>query len=230
MRRFFRHIKRIFLMVIALFFGYQLWIFGHVMWWKWNNPELTSFMSIRLDELREKNPNAQLRYQWVDYNNISVHLKRAAIAAEDGKFLQHHGFDWDGIQKALDKNERRGKKVAGGSTITQQLAKNLFLTPSRSYARKIEEAIITVMLEVCWDKRRILEVYLNVVEWGEGTFGAQAAAQRHYYTSAGNISSWQASRMVVMLPNPRRFEKQLPDYAVEYSDQVLKRMPQTKTP
>ena len=139
-------------------------------------------MEIRLAELRLKNPQAQLKQQWVPYERISIHLKRAIIAAEDAKFVDHEGFDWEGMQKALEKNQKKGRFVAGGSTISQQLAKNLFLTPTKSYFRKVEEAIITLMLENLWSKRRIFEVYLNVIEWGNGVFGAEAAA-RHYYNS-----------------------------------------------
>jgi monofunctional biosynthetic peptidoglycan transglycosylase len=226
----FQIVKRLFRWALLFLCLYQAWLFTHVLWWKWNNPQDTSFMSIRLEELQQKNPAAKLRYEWVEYTQISNHLKRAAIAAEDGKFLDHNGFDWDGIEQALEKNQQRGKRAAGGSTISQQLAKNLFLSPSKSYVRKIQEAVITVMIETCWDKRRILEVYLNVVEWGEGTFGAQAAAKRHYHTNAANISAAQAARMVVMLPNPRKFERSLPAYAVRYSNSVLRRMPGTRIP
>jgi monofunctional glycosyltransferase len=230
MREIFKTTKRIFFCLLLVIFLYQLWIFANVIWWKWNPPENTSFMSIRLQELQQKNADAKLRYEWVNYEKISPHLKRAVIAAEDGKFLVHHGFDWEGIEKAMKKNQRRGKRAAGGSTITQQLAKNLFLSPSKSYSRKLQEVIITVMIETCWDKRRILEVYLNVVEWGEGTFGAQVAAKRHYQVSAANLSAVQAAHMVVMLPNPRRFERKLPTYSRRYADHVLRRMPMTKIP
>lgn len=223
-------IKRILRGALLFLCVYQLWILGHVLWWKWNPPEKTSFMSIRLEELQQRNPKAKLHYEWVDYENISRHLKRAAIAAEDGKFLEHWGFDWEAMENALEKNQQRGKRAAGGSTITQQLAKNLFLSPSKSYIRKAQEALITLMIETCWDKRRILEVYLNVVEWGDGTFGAQAAARRHYQTSAARLSAQQAARMVVMLPNPRKFERHLPAYAMRYSGSVLRRMPGTPIP
>ena len=120
-------------------------------------------MTMRLGEIRAVHPDARLAYTWVPYERISVDLKRAMIAAEDAKFVEHEGFDWDGIQQALDRNARRGRIVAGGSTITQQLAKNLFLSSQRSYLRKIEEAMITLMLEGLLDKRRILELYLNVI-------------------------------------------------------------------
>jgi len=129
------------------------------------------------------------------------------VAAEDAKFVDHEGFDWDGIQLALEKNQKKGRVVAGGSTITQQLAKNLFLTPSRSYVRKAEEAVITVMLETFLPKRRILELYLNVIEWGNGVFGAEAAARRYFGVSAAALSPEQAARLAAMAPNPRFYER-----------------------
>jgi monofunctional biosynthetic peptidoglycan transglycosylase len=156
-----------------------------VLWWKSHAPQQTSFMAIRLAELREKNTAARLQYQWVPYERISGNLKRAVVAAEDAKFLDHEGFDWEAIQKAMTKNERRGHVVAGASTISQQLAKNLFLSGERSWLRKGQEAIITWMLETELSKRRILELYLNVAEWGEpGIFGAEAAARYHFGVSA----------------------------------------------
>ncbi len=169
--------------VAAVLLLWQGWYLGWVVWWKWVNPQSTSFQNQRLDEARRKNPKAELKRQWVAYEKISVHLKRAVIAAEDDKFVDHEGFDWEGIQKAIEKNQKKGKVVAGGSTISQQLAKNLLLSPTKSMLRKGEEAIITVWIELLWDKRRILEVYLNVVEWGDGVFGAEAAARRYFGTS-----------------------------------------------
>lgn len=130
----------------------ELLIFAQVLWWSRYDPSSTSFMAIRLEELEEKNPDASLRHQWVPYEKISVHLKRAVVAAEDDRFLDHEGFDWDGIQKAIEKNQKKGHAVAGGSTISQQLAKNLFLSPSRSYLRKGQEAIITLMIEKTLDQ------------------------------------------------------------------------------
>src|SRR5574343_1015648 len=168
MKKAARWLKYALLALVALFLIYQLWLFSWVLYWKWNNPGTTRFMEIRLGELQAKKPDAALKMQWLDYERISIHLKRALIAAEDGKFVPHGGFDWEGIQVAMKKNERKGKAVAGGSTITQQLAKNLFLTPERSLWRKGEEAIITLMIEATWSKRRIFEVYINVIEWGNG--------------------------------------------------------------
>ncbi len=230
MRKLFTTIKRIFLWALLILFLYQLWVFAQILWWKWNDPVSSSFMSIRLEQLQEKNPQAKLQHQWVDYSRMSNHIKRAVIAAEDGKFLEHNGFDWDGMKKALEKNQRRGKRAAGGSTISQQLAKNLFLSPSKSYLRKAQEAVITLMIETCWSKQRILEVYLNMAEWGDGVFGVEAGAKRHFGVSAAQLSNYQAAQMAVMLPNPRRYEDQLPSYAQRYARQVLKRMPMTKIP
>jgi monofunctional biosynthetic peptidoglycan transglycosylase len=186
---------------------WQSWYLGWVLWWKWVDPGTTSFQSQRLDELREKKPQAELNKRWVPYEKISVQLKRAVVAAEDDKFIDHEGFDWEGMQKALEKNQKKGKPVAGGSTISQQLAKNLLLSPNKTLLRKGEEAIITLWLELLWDKRRILEVYLNVVEWGEGVFGAEAAAKHYFGVSAAQLSAEQAARLAVMLPAPRRFQK-----------------------
>lgn len=192
--------------VVIIFLLVQLWFFGWLLWWKWVPPQETHFMSIRLTELREKNPDARLRYQWVDYSQISGNLKRALIASEDAHFVEHEGFDWDGIQVALQKNQKKGRFVAGGSTISQQLAKNLFLNPHRSMLRKGQETIITLMIEALWDKERILEVYLNVIEWGNGVFGAEAAARHYYRASAAKLSAWQAARLAAMVPNPRYYD------------------------
>jgi len=207
MTRLGRWLKWGLLGVIGVFIAWQVWLLGWVLLWKWVDPGTTRFMDIRLAELREKNPAAQLKQQWVPYERISPHLKRAIIASEDAKFVDHEGFDWDGIQKALEKNQRRGRTVAGGSTISQQLAKNLFLTPTKSYFRKAEEAIITLMLEGLWSKRRILEVYLNVIEWGNGVFGAEAAARHYYGASAANLGPEQAARLAGMVPNPRFYDR-----------------------
>ena len=202
-----RWLKWSLLAIAGLFFLWQLWLLAWVLLWSWVNPGETRFMEIRLAELRQKNPQAQLKQQWVPYERISPHLKRAIIAAEDAKFVDHEGFDWEGMQKAIEKNQKRGRTVAGGSTISQQLAKNLFLTPTKSYFRKVEEAIITLMLENLWSKRRIFEVYLNVIEWGNGVFGAEAAARHYYNTSAAQLGPEQAARLAGMVPNPRYYDR-----------------------
>ncbi len=191
---------------IGLLFVYQLWIFLHICWWIKFNPSSSAFMEDRLEVMQEKNPDIELRYKWVDYPKISMNLKRAVVASEDSKFLDHEGFDWEGIQKAYEKNLKKGKIVAGGSTISQQLAKNLFLSTKRTPWRKGEEVIITLMLENMLSKRRILEIYLNVIEWGNGVFGAEAAARHYYKTSAANLNGGQAAKLAAMIPNPRFYD------------------------
>jgi monofunctional glycosyltransferase len=191
----------------AFLAAWHAWMAIEIAWWRTHPPRETSFMAFRMDELRSRNPAAAASYHWVPYERISGNLKRAMIAAEDAKFVDHEGFDWDGIQRAIERNEKRGRIVAGGSTITQQLAKNLFLTPSRSWLRKGEEAVITVMLEALLDKRRIFELYLNVIELGNGVFGAEAAARRYFGVSAAQLSPEQAARLAAMAPNPRFYER-----------------------
>ncbi len=164
-------------------------------------------MEDRLEIMQDKNPDAELKHKWVPYAKSSNNLKRALIASEDAKFVDHEGFDWEGIQKAYEKNLKKGKIVAGGSTISQQLAKNLFLSGRRSPFRKLEEAAITLMLEAVMDKRRIFEIYLNVIEWGNGVFGAEAAARHYYRSSAAQLSPAQAAKLAAMVPNPRYYDK-----------------------
>ena len=217
--------------LLAGFALYQGWFLAHILYWVKHNPDATRTMEMRLSVLRQKNPAATLRHSWVDYGRTSVQLKRAIIAAEDAKFVDHEGFDWEGIQRALEKNQRRGKVVAGGSTITQQLAKNLFLTGERSFLRKGQEAIITTMLEAVMDKRRILEIYLNVVEWGEGVFGAEAAARYYFGVSVAAVTVNQAARLAAMLPRPRFYDRNRDSqYLAQYADTIMARMPAAQVP
>jgi len=185
----------------------QGWYALHILWWRDHAPRETAFMLMREAELREKGKPRHRAYQWVPYERISPALKRAMIAAEDARFVEHEGFDWEGIQRAMDRNYRKGRVVAGGSTITQQLAKNLFLSSERSYWRKAEEAVITLMLEAILDKRRIFELYLNVIEWGDGVFGCEAAARRYFGISAAEVDASQGARLAAMAPNPRYYER-----------------------
>lgn len=194
-------------LLFVLLVIYQLWIFAHVLWWIKFNPSTSAFMETRLEIMQDSNPDAELQYRWVPYAKISNNLKRALIASEDAKFVDHEGFDWEGIQKAYEKNMKKGKIVAGGSTISQQLAKNLFLSGRRSPFRKIEEAAITVMMEAVMDKQRIFEIYLNVIEWGDGVFGAEAASRHYYHISASQLSPAQAAKLAAMVPNPRYYDK-----------------------
>jgi monofunctional biosynthetic peptidoglycan transglycosylase len=231
MKHFGLWLRRIILGLVGLLLLYQFWLFGWVLWWNLVNPDTTRFMEIRLGELQVKDPKAQLKKQWVSYGKISPHLKRAIIASEDAKFTDHEGFDWDGIQKAIEKNQKKGKIVAGGSTISQQLAKNLFLTPSKTPWRKAEEAVITLMLETIWSKQRIFEVYLNVIEWGNGVFGAEAAAHYYYGIPASQLSPEQAAKLAGMVPNPRFYDRNrnAPGLARKASV-IMTRMPSAELP
>lgn len=231
MKRLGRWLNWTLLALLGIFVAWQLWLLGWVLLWKWVDPGTTRFMEIRLRELREKNPEAQLKMQWVPYGRISPNLKRAIIASEDAKFIDHEGFDWEGIQKAMEKNQKRGRTVAGGSTISQQLAKNLFLTPNRSYFRKAEEAAITLMLESLWSKQRIFEVYLNVIEWGNGVFGAEAAARYYFGIAAAQLDPEQAAKLAGMVPSPRFYDRNrnAPGLARKTAI-ILSRMPSAEIP
>jgi monofunctional biosynthetic peptidoglycan transglycosylase len=207
MKKFWWWTWRVVLALFVLMLLYQAWIAAHVWWWIDHNPSSSSFMEDRLEVMQDKNPDAELQHQWVPYKRISNSLKQALIASEDAKFVDHEGFDWEGIQKAYEKNLKKGKIVAGGSTISQQLAKNLFLSTKRTPWRKGEEVIITVMLEHMMEKQRIFEIYLNVIEWGNGVFGAEAAARHYYHVSAAQLSPQQAAKLAAMVPNPRYYDK-----------------------
>jgi monofunctional biosynthetic peptidoglycan transglycosylase len=209
----------------------QGWFFVHVWWWSNHNPSSTAFMQARLATLQQKNPNATLKQQWVGYEKVSANLRRAVVAAEDAKFVDHEGFDWEGIQKALEKNEKKGKVVAGGSTISQQLAKNLFLSGSRSWLRKGEEAVITWMLEFVMSKRRILELYLNLAEWGEGVFGAEEAARHYFGVPAAQLSAPQSAWLAAILPAPQRYDRNRTSaWIARKAEIILARMPGAQTP
>ena len=206
--------------LVVAFFVAQAWFFGNVLYLTRYNPDSTAFMD-----------RARLEHRWVPYERISTNLRRAVVAAEDARFLDHEGFDWEMIQKAMAKNERRGRVVAGASTISQQLAKNLFLSGERSWLRKGQEAIITWMLEHVMSKRRILELYLNVAEWGEGVFGAEAAARHHFGVPASALSAEQAAWLAAILPSPHRYERgRLTAYLAGRVDTILSRMPSAQIP
>ena len=231
MKRAWRWVARAVLLVLAAVVIYQFWIFGNVVWWIWFNPSTSAFMEERLEVLQQKNPEAVLRHQWVPYERISINLKRALIAAEDAKFLDHDGFDWEGIQKAYEKNLKKGKVVAGGSTISQQLAKNLFLSGRRTPWRKAEEALITLMMENVMSKRRIFEIYLNLIEWGNGVFGAQAAARYYYGVNAADLDPEQAARLAAMVPKPRFYDKVRETPLLERRTGIIReRMPHVSVP
>ena len=217
--------------LFLLFFFYQLWILLHIILWAVINPGESAFMETRLEHLQEKDEKATLRHQWVNYNQISINIKQAVIAAEDAKFIDHEGFDWEGIEKAYEKNKRRKKIVAGGSTISQQLAKNLFLSNQRTPWRKAEETIITLMLETILSKQRILEIYLNVIEWGNNVYGIEAASLRYFSSHARDLNSFQSAKLASMIPNPKYYERhQDASGLIERSGIILSRMNSAQVP
>ena len=210
------------------------------------DPQSTAFERSEAWRILNDKGSLPWRQQWVPYAQISDHLKRAVIASEDDGYVDHDGVDWDALEKAWQKNtraeelaERRAAanrrvpapKIVGGSTITQQLAKNLFLSGERTLLRKGQELVLTLLLETLLDKQRILEIYLNHVEWGEGVFGAQAAAERYFRKSAAKLSPAEAARLAVMLPRPRYFEK-LPNsaYVSGRAGTILARMGDARLP
>jgi monofunctional biosynthetic peptidoglycan transglycosylase len=216
-------IFRVCLLVISVFVAYQLWLVAHVYWWIEHNPESSAFMETQLQVLQSKDPEAELKHRWIAYGQISPNLKKALITSEDAKFLDHEGFDWEGIQTAWEKNLKKGKIVAGGSTISQQLAKNLFLSGRKTPWRKLEEAAITIMMEKMMSKRRIFEIYLNVIEWGNGVFGAEAAARHYYRKSARNLSAGESAKLAAMVPNPRYFDKHRSDRRLLRKARIIQR-------
>jgi len=197
--------------LLSLALLYQIWMLCLVVWYNSHNPDSTPIMREQLAHLQTQDNKAVLRYQWVDYEHISRYLKQAVVASEDARFVAHSGVEWEAIRQAWQYNLRQADhgsaRRRGGSTITQQLAKNLFLSSSRSYLRKSQELILTYMIEHVMSKDRILELYLNVAEWGVGVFGAQAAARHYYNTSADKLGAAQAARLAAMLPNPRYYDK-----------------------
>ncbi len=166
------------------------------------NPQSTSFMEYRAEEWEDEGREVAVKWTWKNLGQISSNLQKAVVVSEDSTFWTHGGFDWAGIQVAFNRNVAEGRLSAGGSTISQQLAKNLYFSPKKSLVRKAQEAIVTWRLERALEKKRILEIYLNVVEWGDGIYGAEAAARHYFKTSAARLSRRQAATLAAMLPNP----------------------------
>ncbi|MDO9559975.1 MAG: monofunctional biosynthetic peptidoglycan transglycosylase [Syntrophales bacterium] len=169
------------------------------------NPKKSAFMEYRESEWLRQGKKKKIVQQWVPLSQISPYVIKAVIIAEDDKFWSHEGFDFDAMQKALEKDLKQKKFKAGGSTISQQLAKNLFLTPSKNPIRKLMEAVLTWRLEQNLSKKRIIELYLNLAEWGDGLFGIEAASHRYYDKPASDLSALEAAKLAAVLPNPRRY-------------------------
>ncbi|WP_457424132.1 monofunctional biosynthetic peptidoglycan transglycosylase [Roseateles sp. P5_E7] len=236
-----RHAGRLIGVLALAVLCLQLWFAGRIALMNVLAPQSTSFQrseALRLMKEKQQVPWAQ---QWVDDEQLPRTLKRAVIASEDDGFAEHGGVDWDALKKARMKNEKaqaraeaRGKgvaKVIGGSTITQQLAKNLFLSGERTLMRKGQELILTLMLEGLLSKQRILEIYLNSVEWGEGLFGAQAAARHYFRMDVSRLGAFEAARLAVMLPAPKRFERQPGSaYVINRAGLIVNRMNSAQIP
>lgn len=186
--------------VVGFLIFTNLWVIAY----RFINPPITWLMIQRGLEQKKDGKDWDIRQKWVPYEEISNHFKRAAIAAEDATFMTHHGFDIEAIKEAFEKN-KTSKKLRGGSTISQQTAKNVFLWPQRSWVRKGFETYFTVLIEFYWGKKRILEIYLNVIETGKGYFGVEAASQQYFGRSAEKVSQRQAALIIATLPNPRRW-------------------------
>ena len=235
-------------LVAVAFLALQLFFVGRIALMVVVDPQSTAFQRSEATRILGSKGALPWRQQWVPYAQISDHLKRAVIASEDDGYAAHDGVDWDALEKAWAKNNRaeeqaarrsapghKGQapmpKIVGGSTITQQLAKNLFLSGERTWLRKGQELVLTLILEALLDKRRILEIYLNNVEWGEGVFGVQAAAEHYYRKSAARLSAAEAARLAVILPRPKYFEK-LPNsaYVAGRAGTIMARMAYARLP
>ena len=240
-----RRLGRWLLLVLVAGLALQLFFIGRIALMSVVDPQSTAFQ--RSEAWRIANTGAlRWRQDWRDYDQIADHLKRAVIAAEDDSFASHEGVDWDAIEKAWERNAQaeeaaaqraaqnkpaRPLRIRGGSTITQQLAKNLLLSGERTLLRKGQELVLTYALEHMLTKRRILEIYLNSVEWGEGVFGAEAAAQHYFKKSAAQLSAWEAARLAVMLPRPRHFEQQPKSrYLASRTNTIVARMRSAELP
>ncbi|MEY3669365.1 MAG: monofunctional biosynthetic peptidoglycan transglycosylase [Burkholderiaceae bacterium] len=226
-----RALRWVALVAVTLFVGYELYVLGSVYWLRAHNPPSTAFMTAERERLSALKPPVRIRQTWVRYSAISMHAKRAVIAAEDSGFVDHEGIDWEAIEKAARENLEKGKIRRGGSTITMQLAKNLFLSADRSLVRKGQEVVITTMLEGLLEKRRILEIYLNVAEWGIGVFGIEAAAQHYFGVNAASLTAEQAAWLAAILPAPRRYDRNRGSSFIQSkTETILARMPLVRVP
>lgn len=209
-------IKRIFILILKIIFCLILFSIILTAAYTVINPPVTPLMLIRSIEYITEGKPPKIDKDWVSYDKVSKKLLRAVISAEDARFMRHKGFDWKAIEAAQKYNERmQGKKVRGASTISMQTAKNTFLWPTRSWVRKGLEAYFTVLIEAVWGKQRILEVYVNVIEWGEGIYGVQAASQYYFNKDADKLTTREAALLAAIIPNPRRWSASNPTPYIE---------------
>jgi monofunctional biosynthetic peptidoglycan transglycosylase len=250
MRRLFRLVFLIIMGLVIGTVGYEAIMLVRVAWLRGHNPSSTSLIDTRIKEAEANGKQPRREQVWVPLERISTNLQRAVLAGEDTNFLTHRGFDYEAIQKAFEQAQRESAREAkaegedddwlpslpefkrGGSTITQQLAKNLYLSSQRSFLRKAQEAVLTVMIERTMTKRRILEIYLNVIEWGDGIYGAEAASQRYFRKSASALSVNEAAFLSAMIPNPRTvFNPQVNPRRVARRQRIILRgMPYVRAP
>ena len=250
MRRLFRIFFLAVLGVTVGIIGYESIMFVRVLWLRKSDPASTSLIDTRIKEAQARGQQPKREQAWAPLDRISPNLQRAVLAGEDTNFLTHRGFDYEAIQKAFEQAQRESARQAkaegedddwlpslpefkrGGSTISQQLAKNLYLSSQRSFLRKGQEAALTIMLERTLTKRRILEIYLNVIEWGDGIYGAEAAAQHYFHKPASSLSVNEAAFLSAMIPNPRTvFNPQInPRRVARRQRNILRGMPYIKLP
>lgn len=224
-------VKPYLLLVIVIFVAFQLWCAAWLGMYRVGLAPYTAFMKAENARLIASQGRFTLDKQWVNYEDISDNLKRAVIASEDAGFVVHDGVDWNAIEVARARNEKAGTTVAGGSTISMQLTKNLFLSSNKSYVRKAEELGMTYFMELLMPKEKILEIYLNSVEWGEGVFGAEAAAQHYFKTTAAKLTPQQAAKLAVMLPAPKKYDaNRKSPYLAKRANVVLRRMRAAQIP
>ena len=220
--------------------GLQFFFVARIAMMRYVDPDSTAFQRSELGRISLKYSAVRWSQKWVDRPKLPVHIQRAVIASEDDIFASHTGVQWEALERAWSKNARaeakaqaknRTPKLVGGSTITQQLAKNLFLSGERTFFRKAQELVLTLVLEQCLSKQRILDIYLNSVEWGEGIFGIEAAARHYYGRSVGQLSAAEAARLAVMLPRPKYYEKfPRSPYLNDRAVTILARMPLVALP
>jgi len=222
-------LKRIFNFLLKVFLGFFIISISLVVVYRFAPVPFTPLMFIRLYEQNAAGKDMALSRDWVPIEEISIQMQKAVIASEDGLFLKHHGFDIEAIKKAMKHNEK-GKRIKGGSTISQQTAKNVFLWPGRSYVRKAFEAYFTVLIELIWGKERIMEVYLNSIEMGNGVFGVQSASRIWFKKDAKNLTQHEAASISAILPNPRKFKATNSSSYINGRKENIKRVMNTLEP
>jgi monofunctional glycosyltransferase len=201
-----RLFRKILLLVAYVLIAALVTTFVQVLVMRWHDPQTTAWMRMRVRQAKADGKELQIHHTWIPLKAMSPTVRMAVVAAEDDGFYQHHGFDWDAMQKAYAVNEKKERIKRGGSTITQQLAKNLYLSPSRSYWRKAREAVITVFMELLLPKDRILELYLNSIEFGPGIFGVEEAAHHYFGISARQLTIYQSAQLAAIIPSPLRYK------------------------